>query len=105
MHGIQTSIERKLTQAFAPTYLSVVNESHMHSVPRGAQTHFKVEIVSEQFRQKKILERHRLVNQVLADEIAQIRACSIYTFNPSEWETIKNKDFHSPTCAGGSKNF
>jgi BolA protein len=76
----------------------------MHSVPKGSQTHFKVEIVSEQFEQKKILERHRLVNQVLADEIAKIRACSIYTFTSSEWEKIKKKDFHSPTCAGGSKN-
>lgn len=104
MHSIQTSIEQKLTVTFDPSYLSVVNESHMHSVPKGSQTHFKVEIVSQRFEQKKLLERHRMVNQVLADEIAQIRACSIYTFSPLEWENTKNKKFSSPTCSGGSKN-
>ena len=34
-------------QAFAPLHLEVTNESHMHSVPAGSETHFKVIVVSE----------------------------------------------------------
>lgn len=103
MQSVQSLIETKLFQTFEPTHLSVVNESHLHSVPKGSQTHFKVEIVSHQFEQKKLLERHRRINEILADEISQIRACSLYAFTPAEWAERKNEALQSPTCSGGSK--
>lgn len=43
----------------------VINESHMHSVPKGAETHFKVVVVSDQFDGLSLLQRHREVNTVL----------------------------------------
>lgn len=103
MQSIQSLIETKLFQALEPTHLSVVNESHLHSVPKGSQTHFKIEIVSHQFENKKLLERHRMINKILADEISQIRACSLYAFTPAEWTERKNEVLQSPTCSGGSK--
>ena len=96
-------IEQKLKLALNPTYLKVENESHFHSVPKGSETHFRIDVVSLAFEQKKLLERHRIVNMILADEIAKIRACSLHTFTPQEWETRKNENLDSPKCAGGQK--
>ena len=67
---IQQLIEAKLTAALSPTVLEVINESHMHRVEPGSESHFKVVIVSEQFAGQRLLARHRQVNAVLADELA-----------------------------------
>ena len=41
----------------------MVNESYMHNVPRGSETHFKVMVVSEAFAGLNRLARHRAVNK------------------------------------------
>ena len=63
--SLQGAIEEKIRAAFAPIHLEVVNESHKHNVPRDSETHFKVLVVSELFEGKKIMEQHRMVNNVL----------------------------------------
>lgn len=75
-------IRMKLTTAFAPTALDVVNESHRHAGHAGSpgtgDSHFHVAIVSEAFVGKSRLERHRMVNAVLAEELAgKIHALSV----------------------------
>ena len=40
--SIQSTIEKKLKDKFEPVYLEVVNESYKHSVPKGSESHFKV---------------------------------------------------------------
>jgi len=45
---LATAIFAKLTQAFTPVHLEVLNESHMHAVAKGSETHFKVVVVAEQ---------------------------------------------------------
>ena len=40
------SVEAKLRDKLTPQHLEVVNESHMHSVAPGSETHFKVIVVS-----------------------------------------------------------
>ncbi len=83
---MQQQIEEKLQQAFAPTHLMVSNESHMHRVAPGAESHFKVVLVSEQFAGQRPLARHRAVNSVLADELAgAIHALALHTYTPDEW--------------------
>jgi stress-induced morphogen len=56
-------IAEKLTKAFAPASLDVVDESHQHAGHaghrEGGETHFRVYIVAEAFRGKSRLERHR----------------------------------------------
>lgn len=99
---IQSQLEEKLKSTFNPFYLKVENESYLHSVPKGSETHFRIEIVTQNFAQKKLLERHRLVNSSIADEIALIRACALHTFTPEEWEIRKSESFASPACVGGS---
>ena len=39
---IRQAIVRKLTETFRPIHLDVINESHMHNVPKDSETHFKV---------------------------------------------------------------
>lgn len=53
---VETVIRMKLVEKLDPTYLDVINDSYMHSVPPGSETHFKVVIVSEMFTGKSLVE-------------------------------------------------
>ena len=100
---IQQQIERKLRERFAPVVLEVINESSMHSVPAGSETHFKVTVVSSAFEGKTLVGRHRLIYTLLDDEIrGGLHALAITSRTPAEWE--KTSDVAtSPPCLGGSK--
>ena len=80
----------------------VINESSGHNVPKGSESHFKVVVVSAAFDGVKLLERHRQVNDCLADELANsIHALSIKAQTPAQWE--KNPAVGtSPPCLGGN---
>ena len=89
MTSISERITRKLTEAFAPQALQVIDESHQHQGHggwrEGGETHFRVDIVSEAFVGKSRLERHRLVNAVLAKELAdRVHALAIAAKAPGE---------------------
>jgi stress-induced morphogen len=101
---VQQRIVEKLTAALAPLHLDVMNESHMHSVAPGSETHFKVLVVSPAFESQSLVQRHRTVNDVLADELrAGVHALSIRALTPSQWEADGASGFRSPPCLGGSK--
>jgi len=100
----QSTIEQKLTRAFSPLHLEVADETHMHSVPEDAQSHFKVTLVSEQFSGMPLVKRHRAVNQVLAEELAGgIHALALHTMTPQEWFDKGGQAPASPPCLGGGK--
>ena len=67
-------IRGRLTEAFAPSELQVIDESDRHKGHAGArpegETHFRVRIVAEAFRGKNRVETHRLVNAALGAEFA-----------------------------------
>jgi BolA protein len=71
---VKSRIEEKLAAAFHPESLAVIDESHLHAGHAGArpegETHFRVTIVSTAFAGKSRIERHRMVNAALADELA-----------------------------------
>ncbi|NVD07361.1 transcriptional regulator BolA [Vibrio sp. JPW-9-11-11] len=101
---VQQEIENKLQQSFNPAHLEVVNESYMHNVPPGSESHFKVVIVSDAFLDQRLIARHRQVNQTLADELANhIHALSIHTYTPKEWQDQQGTAPDSPMCLGGTK--
>jgi BolA protein len=82
-------ITEKLTKAFRPASLDVVDESHRHEGHAGhrpgGETHFRVHIVSDAFRGKTRLERHRMVNETLASELEDsVHALSIHASAPGE---------------------
>jgi BolA protein len=68
------AITKKLTEAFVPQSLNVVDESELHAGHAGhrpgGQTHYRVYIVSEAFKGKTRLERHRMINAALAAELS-----------------------------------
>ena len=100
---IKSIIEQKLEQTFNPEFLEVVNESFMHNVPEGSESHFKVTVVSNDFAEKRLIARHRLINQALAEELNTIHALAIHTLTPDEYFAKAGKVADSPECLGGGK--
>ena len=87
--SVEDQIREKLTRAFAPVALEVVNDSHRHAGHAGSpgtgESHFAVKVVSAAFAGKSRVERHRLVNQALAAELAgPVHALAIDARAPDE---------------------
>jgi BolA protein len=85
----QQTITKKLREAFLPESLEVKDESHLHEGHAGhrpgGETHFRVYIVSQAFKGKSRIERHRLINATLADELAaSVHALAIHAQAPGE---------------------
>jgi BolA protein len=101
--NIQQTITEKLQAEFHPEHLEVINESHMHNVPEGSESHFKVIIVSDDFKEKMLLARHRLINKALEEELnGGIHALALHTMTMEEWFK-KGGTPESPQCMGGEK--
>lgn len=99
---VQQSIESKLHSQLAPQHLEVVNESHMHSVPKGSETHFKVVVVSSRFDGLSAVRRHQLVYGALAEELRSgVHALAITSRSPDEWAQLPEANM-SPACHGGN---
>jgi BolA family transcriptional regulator, general stress-responsive regulator len=95
--SIQSSIEAKLKQAFSPERLAVINESHLHAGHHHSEsghhetfdgtgeTHFRVRLVSAAFAGMSRVERHRAVNEALAQELKTgVHALAIEPAAPGE---------------------
>ncbi|MBI1648639.1 MULTISPECIES: BolA family protein [Hyphomicrobium] len=87
--SLQTRMREKLIVALRPTRLDVVNESHLHSghasSPGTGESHFRLLIVSEAFAGKSRIERHRIVNDVVRDELRDgVHALAIKALAPGE---------------------
>jgi len=83
------TIMQKLGRAFAPAKLDVVDESHHHAGHaghrEGGETHYRVHIVSAAFQGKSRIERHRMVNEILAAELkGGVHALAIHASAPGE---------------------
>ena len=102
--SVQADIRAKLQAVFDPVHLAVENESHLHNVPSGSESHFKLVIASERFEGERLLRRHRLVNAALAGELAgPVHALAIHAMTPDEWFEAAGAAPDSPLCRGGSK--
>ena len=82
-------ITEKLTSAFSPQSLKVVDESHLHAghagSREGGQTHYRVYIVSNAFEGKSRVDRHRMINTALAAELAgSVHALAIHATAPGD---------------------
>ena len=87
--GMQDIITTKLLAAFAPESLHVEDESHLHQGHaghrQGGESHYRLYIVSEAFRGKSRLERHRMINATLASELAGgVHALAIHATAPDD---------------------
>lgn len=100
-------IEQLLKQELAPHYVLVEDESSRHHVPEGAETHFKLTVVSSQFSELSRIARHRLLNHLLNKEFEHgLHALSMHLFTPEEWTQKQGTILKSPACRDGydSKN-
>lgn len=102
--SVQSDIETKLKDKLQPAYLEVLNESSSHNVPPGSESHFKVIISSDAFEGKMLVARHRMINEILADELQnRIHALALHTYTPDEWKEQNKNAPASPPCLGGGK--
>jgi BolA protein len=99
---IEQTITQKLNQRFQPEHLEIINESYMHAVPPGSESHFKVVVVSNAFEGERLVRRHQMVNEILADELAgQVHALAMQTLTSEEWAKKGGVTANSPECLGG----
>ena len=99
---MQLQIEEKLNEALDIHFLEVVNETHMHNVPADAESHFKITVVSDDFKDQALIMRHRLINQYLARELVRIHALALHTMTIDEYAQKSQQSPDSPQCMGGS---
>ncbi len=99
----ETAITQKLQTGLELTFLDVSNESHMHNVPAGSESHFRVVVVSDAFTDQPLIKRHRAINAILKEELAEhIHALALHTYTPEEWQQRGEAAEQSPECRGGS---
>ena len=87
--AVVDTIIKKLEERFAPERLDVLDESHRHKGHAGArpdgEPHFRVKITSAEFDGLTRIERHRLINDCLAEELAgPIHALNLRARTPYE---------------------
>ncbi|MFO7604591.1 MAG: BolA/IbaG family iron-sulfur metabolism protein [Gammaproteobacteria bacterium] len=102
---VQSTIEQKLANGLNLLHMEVINESDQHNVPPGSESHFKLVLVSNDFVDKMLIKRHRMVNEILADELqGSIHALSMHTYTEQEWQEKAGQAPMSPPCLGGGKS-
>ena len=99
---IKDKIEEKLKTGISTLFLEVINESPNHNVPDGAESHFKVIVVSDEFENMRPVQRHQLIYKVLSEEMKLIHAIAIHPFTKIEWDYNNQSSSDSPDCLGGS---
>jgi len=80
--AVSDYLEKQLSEAFQPTFLEVINESHLHSGHHGddgsGESHFRVKIVSDVFKDMGRVARHRAVYEIVQPKIDEgLHACAI----------------------------
>lgn len=102
MTVVAEQINDIVVEALSPIRLDVLNESHMHNVPPGSESHFKLVVVSDEFSGKNLVARHRTINKLLAEQLqGGVHALSMHTYTPEEWSERGGEVPSSPPCLGG----
>lgn len=102
---IASQIETVLAQALDLAHLEVIDESANHNVPAGAQSHFKLVLVTEDFADMPRIARHRRINKLLAEFLAgPVHAIAMHTYTEREWQQRFGAAPLSPPCLGGGRS-
>ncbi|MEX6506396.1 BolA family protein [Jiella sp. M17.18] len=93
----KATIEQKLTDAFRPERLIVIDESHLHAghhhegsghhaaFDGSGETHFRIRLISDAFAGQSRVARHRAINELLKDELSGgVHALAIEAAAPGE---------------------
>ena len=97
MGKIENIIQNVLIDEFNPSILSITNESYMHNVPEGSESHFKVILDTDLFEDVPKIKQHQKIYIALGNIMNQIHALSIHSFDKEEF---KNNPMiiDSPNC-------
>ena len=95
---IENKIINNLIGSMNITSLKVINESFMHNVPKDSESHFKIVIVSNDFKNLSLIKRHQLVYKSLNNIMNDIHALSIQPFSEDEF-ALNPIILDSPECA------
>lgn len=102
--SVEQTISQKLTERFNPLVLHIENESHRHSSGRGSESHFKVVLVSDNFKEMRAVARHRAVYQCLAEELENgVHALALHLYTDDEWRAENGVIPASTNCLGHGK--
>jgi len=88
---IEAAIREKLIAGLQRIHLDVVNESELHAAHRSSpgtgESHFRVTVVSERFHGLSRIQRHRIINDLLADELAgPVHALAVHAHTPDDFD-------------------
>jgi BolA protein len=95
---IESQIVNTLKTSMDLSSLKISNESFMHNVPEGSESHFKIVIVSQDFLNLTMIQRHKLVYKKLDNLMTEIHALSIHAFDEGEFK-LNPIILDSPECA------
>ena len=95
---IESQIVNTLKTSMDLFSLKIINESFMHNVPEGSESHFKIVVVTNDFNNLSIIQRHKLIYKNLDSLMNKIHALSIHAFNEEEFK-LNPVILDSPECA------
>ena len=98
---IQNQIDQRLKDHLNIYDMTLENESHMHNVPVGSESHFKLVLVSDDFQGKRLVQRHQLIYGALKEEMTQIHALAMHLYTIKEWQDRQSLAPISPKGHGG----
>ena len=94
---IQNKIDKLFRHNFNISQLIIRNDSNKHNVPLNSESHFSVQIVSDDFENLSQLQRHKLVYKAVDSLLSEIHAFSITAITISEFR--KNPSLSdTPDC-------
>ncbi|KAF8154022.1 bola protein [Crassisporium funariophilum] len=79
------ALEKAIKRAIPVTHLEIEDQSS------GCGENYAIVLVSEAFQGKPTLARHRMVNELLKDQISQMHAFSQKTYTPKQYEDLQAK--------------
>ena len=97
---MENHLKNQLDLALSPSYCEVLNESSQHSGP-ATESHFKIVVVSSNFDEMKLIDRHRFINKLFVEELKHIHALAMHTYTPEEWQKRQTAPT-SPKCSSKS---
>ena len=93
----KSQIEELCTKALNFDFISIENESHLHSSSQNAESHFKLILVSNHFLNMSLIKRHRYIYKFLNEIMPKIHALAIHAFTEEEFKDSKINT-NSPDC-------
>jgi BolA protein len=95
--SVKSQIEELCTKALNFEFISIENESYLHSSSQNTESHFKLILVSNHFLNMSLIKRHRYIYKVLNEIMPKIHALAIHAFTEEEFKNnVVNTN--SPDC-------